>query len=388
MKLLKGFLKTRLAKALAIPSIQSAINQLDERLQTSPIGMQYWYEENFWEPTVQLALRDLCKPSSVAFDVGANFGGLSTLISRLVGPKGVVCSFEASPRIVDKCQRNLILNGCNNTQLYHAAIYHTSHQTVSIYAGSHLNDSIYPQQNTGDTEAFEVQTLALDDFIDFTGLVPDVLKMDIEGAEFDALKGMSQTLNRAKPHLILEQQPDDSRCLDFLRQQGYRAIDLNSYREITTAQDYPEGTGIRNTLFIHQDRLLETPYQPPFQSVEIASLNPVDFQCLDGGSVAQKSPLKLNPGRYAIDVDFVAKGADNEMMCGVKTGKKVIFRYHAYTQLLASSYRDWAIHLSQPSEIQLYFDFLNETSDETFMVRGAKVYQIQGFERLEPWLYC
>ena len=44
------------------------------------------------------------------FDVGANAGALSVLMSRLVGLRGIVCSFEASRRIVDKTQHNLVAN--------------------------------------------------------------------------------------------------------------------------------------------------------------------------------------------------------------------------------------------------------------------------------------
>lgn len=386
MKILKAWLKQRLEQALAIPPLRAELEKLHQSF-LHPWGMQYWYESNLWEPTVQIALRDLCRPGTVVFDVGANLGGLTTLISRLVGPKGAVCAFEASPRIVDKCQRNLNLNGCHNTQLYHVAVFHSSHQKVPIYAGSHLNDSIYADYCAAEKPTFQVSTLKLDDFVEFTGLVPDLIKMDIEGAEYDAVMGLLQTLDRAQPHLILEQQPQDSRCLEALRDRGYVAIDLNCYREIGSAQDYPPGAGVRNTLFIHRDRLSETPYQPPFKFIEVATLNAEDFQSLETGSVAQKLPLKLEKGRYVIDVEMKAEGTDNEMMCGIKVEREVVFRYHTYTQFLASSYRDWVLNLKESSSVEFYFEFLNQTCDSTFVVKGAKVYRIKEFDRLKPWLY-
>jgi len=271
---LKDKLKFKLAKILA-PEIDKKLN-IDEKLaNVSLYGIAPWYQENFWEPPVQIALRDLCKPGDIVFDVGANFGGLTTLMSRMVGPKGIVCAFEASPRIVDKTQRNLVLSGCNNVQLFHNAVYHTSQQTVKIYLGSHLNDSIYSENGEGST--YEVKTIALDDFIAHSKLVPNLLKMDIEGAEFDAIQGMVKTLNTAKPHLILETQRNDTRCLDFLRNIGYIAIDLNTYQEIKTPDDYPIGADIRNNLYIHCDRLIETPYQTPFQFGQPFLLNAEDF---------------------------------------------------------------------------------------------------------------
>ena len=135
--------------------ISQKLTLIDQKITNiTPFEIAPWYQENLWEPTVQIILRDLCKPGDIVFDVGANFAGLTTLMSRMVGPKGVVCAFEASPRIIDKTQRNLVLSGCNNVQLFHNAIYHTSGQTVKIYLGDHLNDSIY--QEYGEDSANDV----------------------------------------------------------------------------------------------------------------------------------------------------------------------------------------------------------------------------------------
>jgi hypothetical protein len=183
----------------------------------------------------------------------------------MVWPKGIVCAFEAIPRIVDKTQRNLVLSGCNNVQLFHNAVYHTSGQTVKIYLGDHLNDSIY--QEYGEDSASEVKTLALDDFIAHTQLVPNLLKMD-------------------------------------------------------------------------------------------------------------KELLVFEPERYIIDVDFTALGTNNALMYGVKTDNKVLFQYHSYSHLLASTYLDWIIDLAETSTITLYFEFQNGTRDESLAVQGVKVNKI------------
>ncbi|MGK7899519.1 MAG: FkbM family methyltransferase [Xenococcus sp. (in: cyanobacteria)] len=389
MKQLKEWLKAKLSKALA-PDIDKQLGftqRLNQELEEIRMyGISPWYEGNFWDPPVPLAIRDLCRPGDVVFDVGANFGGLSTVMSRMVGPKGVVCSFEASPRIVDKCQRNIVLSGCSNVQLFHAAVYYRSYSKVPIYLGSHLNDSIYAEQSTG-TQGYEVSTIALDDFVNHTQLIPNLVKMDIEGAEFDAIKGMSKTIESAKPHLILETQPEDTRCLDFLLEKGYISIDLNTYQIIENAQDYPPGVGIRNNLYIHQDRLSEVAYNPPFRFLEVTTLDASDFYSKESGSIGLKNPLILDKGRYLIDVVFTAQGTDNDLTCGVKIGDKSIFRYHAYSNLLASSYRDWVIHLSETSKIDLYFDFLRETFDDTLSVKGAKITEIKDFKDLPTNLY-
>jgi FkbM family methyltransferase len=381
---IKDKIKFKLADVLT-PEVDKKLN-IDDKLNSVTLyGIAPWYQENLWEPTVQIALRDLCKPGDVVFDVGANFAGLTTVMSRMVGPRGVVCAFEASPRIVDKTQRNLVLSGCHNTQLFHQAVYHTSSETVKIYLGSHLNDSIYSEHGTGST--YEVKTIALDDFVRQTNLVPNLLKMDIEGAEFDALQGFVETLKTAKPHLILETQREDTRCLDFLRDLGYIAIDLNTYREVKTVDDYPLGVDIRNNLYIHGDRLAETPYQPPFRFEKQTTINSADFQQEKDGSAHLKQLINLPKGRYLIDMDFQATGMTNDLMCGIKVNNKVIFRYHAYSQLLASSYRDWVINLSEEASINIYFEFQHGSQDQTLKISGATITRIGDFDQQPPALY-
>ena len=390
---IKQWIKTKLRKAVLIPEpeeikkLNLEIKKLNLEIEKLKLfNIAPWYQENFWEPPVQIALRDLCQPGNIVFDVGANFGGLTTVMSRMVGPKGIVCAFEASPRIIDKCQHNLVLSGCHNVQVYHGAIYSQSYQEIPIYLGSHLNDSIYTFK-PNEVPAYKVPTIALDDFVSQTGLVPSLVKMDIEGAEFDAVKGMLNTIAQAKPHLILETQPHDTCCLDLLQEQGYIAIDLNSYRQIKNPQDYPVGVGLRNNLYIHQEKLSQTPYQPPFHLVESLTLNSEDFYQKSHNLIELQKPINLEKGRYLVDVDFVAEGRDNEMMCGVKLKEKVIFRYHAYSNLLASSYRDWVIHIVKTSEVNLYFEFLGDTFDPTFSVKGVKLYRVKEFDDLPPYLF-
>lgn len=369
-----------------IQELNQKLDQLNQKLdQLSLFGMAYWYEENFWEPPIQVVLRDLCQSGDIVFDVGANFGGLTTVMSRMVGLKGIVCAFEASPRIIGKCQQNLLLNGCNNVQLYHTAVYSESHQQVPIYLGNFLNDSIY-NLNQSTSSEYQVNTIALDDFVQETGLIPNLVKMDIEEAEFDAVKGMINTIKTAKPHLILETQPHDTRCLDLLRENGYIVIDLNSYREIKTPEDYPAGVGLRNNLYIHQDRIEQTFYQPPFNFQQLFQLKKDDFQLTNPSKIELKQPLNLEKGRYLIDVNLIAKGKDNEMMCEVIADNQIIFRYHAYSSLLANSYHDWVINLDRTSVINIYFRFLNNTNDPTFSVEGATIAKITNFDNLKPQL--
>jgi FkbM family methyltransferase len=378
--------RTALSKVLRLGGLQQKSAQLSQGIvePRATFKIPFWYEWNYWEPTVQLALRDLCRAGDVVFDVGANAGALTLLMSRLVGPRGVVCAFEASPRIIDKCQYNLVANGCTNVYLVHRAVYSRSNEIVRIYAGTHLNDSLLESRARPGAEEFEVKTIALDDFVDYTGLVPKLVKMDVEGAEFEALRGLERTLGKGHPHVILEQQPDDLRCHQMLLELGYEALDLATYEVVKTSADFPPGSVVANVLFIHRTRMSETPYQPPIAKEMVTTVGRDAFSVGPDGSHVLKHPLRLPPGRFIFDVDFTAQRSDNEVFAGINADGREIFRYHTDSHFLSMSYRQWVVSLERASEIVLYLRFLSGTRDDTLDVRGVKVYRMPAFDHVLP----
>jgi hypothetical protein len=97
------------------------------------------------EIPIQICLKDLCKPGNTVFDVGANIGALTMICSRLVGPKGCVCAFEASPNTVEKLQSNMIRQGCANVMIFDRAVYSRSNVALDFFIigeGSQA-DSLY-----------------------------------------------------------------------------------------------------------------------------------------------------------------------------------------------------------------------------------------------------
>lgn len=362
--------------------LKKRIREVIERLhreQVNPFGDSFWYSgPNLWEPPVQLALKDLCRPGATVFDVGANFGGLTSAMARLVGPRGVVCSFEASPRIFRHLQGNIVKQGHNNVTAYHCAVYSSANERVKIYPGDHLNDSIYDYGHGSSGEFHWVNTVSLDSFCAKTGLVPSVIKIDIEGAEFDALNGAVELIAAHRPHLILEQQPNDTRCLEFLKRSGYQALDLNAYKLIESAADFPANVSLRNVLFVHSTRSGDLAYQFPPRLDAVTELR-ADAFSRAGNSFVSSAPVRLGPGRYLMDVSIAASGTSNELMCGVKVDGQVVFRYHGYSKLIADSYRDWVVDVTRDSDVELYFDFINGTFDDSFVLSGARIQRLGGF---------
>jgi FkbM family methyltransferase len=361
--------RTRAGERL-IEELRLAVRPLVDPAAAFPLSN--WWEPSFWEHSVALAIRDLCRPNDVVFDVGANAGALALLMSRAVGPRGIVCAFEASPRIIDKTHYNLVKAGCHNVTLFHKAVWHTTGELLNIEAGAQLNDRV-----TAAATGMAVRSVALDDFTAAGDFRPSFIKMDIEGAEFDALRGMPRLLREVRPVLVLEQSPADMRCHELLAAAGYSAVDLASYLPIASAEDFPPGIGVANVLFAPRETTPGNPYFSRAAPEPVAMLSGGDF-AVANGDIRLRTPLLLPPGRYIVHAEFTALGTDNEVFAGIEADGAVIFRYHTHTRFMAQSYRDWVIQLDRPARVSPYLRFVRG-ADASLQWNGATIERLPGF---------
>jgi FkbM family methyltransferase len=137
----------------------------------------------------------------VVFDVGANIGELTLLFSRFVGPSGKVYSFEASIATFEKLSGILSLSGRKNVELNHLALCDRN-GLVELY--------VYPEEYAGwnslanrPLESYgidvkpvcreQVHSSTVDIFCKERGIsYIDLLKIDVEGAEYQVLLGAQQ----------------------------------------------------------------------------------------------------------------------------------------------------------------------------------------------------
>lgn len=151
-----------------------------------------------YEPLEMALFRAEIKPGMVVLDIGANIGIYSMLASRRVGENGRVYAFEPDPRNSAHLLENLRVNGCANVTHVDKAVSDGAGRHVFRMASRPTDSSMFPSM--GDmpiTATIEVETTAVD-AMPFDGRVVDVVKMDVEGGEPAAVRGMLQTL-RANP---------------------------------------------------------------------------------------------------------------------------------------------------------------------------------------------
>ena len=153
-------------------------------------------------------LPGLVQPGSVVYDVGANIGLFTVPFSRRVGPTGRVVCFEPNPICVQFLKANLEVNACANARIVPVALAE-HHQQVpfTLNFGNSLlgltSISSFYHQKAG--QAITVEGRPLDELRSTFELpAPDLVKMDVEGAEGAVVRGMARTLAEHRPVLLME----------------------------------------------------------------------------------------------------------------------------------------------------------------------------------------
>lgn len=177
------------------------------------------------------ALLALLRPDDVLYDIGSSVGAWSIPAAAKLAA-GKVISFEPDPENQDCLLKNYKLNGLKNFQLLPIAVGDKAGKLELFTAGAYAASPSLKPVNKIST-SIKVNIEAVDELLD-SGKIPppNIVKVDIEGAEMMALKGMARLLESPrKPRaLVLELHPlylpsfqtDLTEIFAFLFQKGYR----------------------------------------------------------------------------------------------------------------------------------------------------------------------
>jgi len=130
-------------------------------------------------------------------DIGANIGIFTVKAAKAVGETGKIVAIEPEESNLKLLKRNIEANNLNNVVIIPKGIWSEKTRLefkLSSYTGEH---SLYEINNTYQT-TIEIETDTLDNILNELGIKKvDFIKMDIEGAEVEAIKGMNETLAKA-----------------------------------------------------------------------------------------------------------------------------------------------------------------------------------------------
>jgi FkbM family methyltransferase len=174
----------------------------DERPATLANNFDYYlYYFGIWEPHLARVLRSRMSRGMHCIDAGAHHGWYSLFLASMVGPDGRVYAFEPDSRAFAKLEQNVALNDHpSQLQIFQAALGSASGTTTLKTDDDSLNTAV------SESGTVIVPATTIDNYRT-VGRPVDIIKLDIEGSEWDALRGAEETLYRDRPMLQVEINP-------------------------------------------------------------------------------------------------------------------------------------------------------------------------------------
>lgn len=160
--------------------------------------------DGVWEHKISCWWAYLSSSAEIIMDIGAHCGYFSLISRRFAPDSAHIYSFEPNPRMQRQWERNVAINNFSNMYLVPLAVSDGT-RTMPLHVRKFIEpgaSSCYrvPYSN----ETIVTQTVALDAYCDENGIEQvDVVKMDIEGGEADALRGMYQGLRAGRYGTII-----------------------------------------------------------------------------------------------------------------------------------------------------------------------------------------
>ncbi len=156
--------------------------------------------DRVYEPDADFGVRE----GWTVLDLGAHKGSF-TVRAALAGPKTRVHAVEPAPENLRHLNANIALNHLNNVVVHAAAVSADPGEALLYVAGRGSGtNSLLRERVKGDKGSVAVPTIRLDDLLERAGGEVDLMKMDVEGAEYAVLHAISSQALRRIHRIVLE----------------------------------------------------------------------------------------------------------------------------------------------------------------------------------------
>jgi methyltransferase, FkbM family len=189
-----------------------------------------------YEKTTNAILEKYVKEGDYVVEAGANIGTETLLLSKYVGAKGKVYAFEPSPYVYERLSCNTLMNTVNENVVTSSLALGEADTEITFY--------IFPKvyHNSGlsgkgvdwkDAFPIQVQQMTLDSWVEANNIDKiNFLKMDVQGAEPDILRGGTKSIDRFKPTVFMEAHEHLDFLFDFFNSRGYKIYMLKGGMEL------------------------------------------------------------------------------------------------------------------------------------------------------------
>jgi FkbM family methyltransferase len=188
------------------------------------------------------------KPDSVFYDIGSNTG-FHALTANSIISTGKIYAFEPLPAMREIFEKHISLNKklmiSNCISLSPMAVSNRAGQVEFSNDIEHREGNTYIKDSYVYAEAKNKITVAcqsIDGLLALGYQKPDIIKIDVEGAEYDVLEGAANTIQNYHPHILLATHDCHlpgvrDKCVHFLQQLGYQVVHTGKYNKYMDGLD-------------------------------------------------------------------------------------------------------------------------------------------------------
>ena len=213
------------------------------------------YLKNHYEPEILRIIKNNSSKKDTFLDIGANIGQHSLFASHFF--KRVV-SFEPIPKLFTQFNKSIKLNNISNIKVYNLGCSDRKETKIIYEKFSNIGGSSLIEKKKYDKKE-KINLIKLDDFLRNQKI--HFIKIDIEGYEYFAFKGMRKILEKYKPKIVFEFSPIlydkiDSKMslkiLDLLHKLNYQISDINNNEKVVDFKTFLKNTKHQTNLFCKQ----------------------------------------------------------------------------------------------------------------------------------------
>jgi FkbM family methyltransferase len=194
-----------------------------------------------YEPQALDALKENITPGAVVLDVGANVGISAMMMARWCGSEGHIYAFEPSPIAKKLLAEHLRLNGLAERVTICGSALSDTEGTATFFASGISGKSALSDANISQgVETVKVPVTTIDAYCQAKKIRPSLIKIDVEGFEFNVLNGARNTLKENRPSILVELHPmfwfalgiDSGWAESQLRELNYRVIPIENQSDV------------------------------------------------------------------------------------------------------------------------------------------------------------
>jgi len=177
-----------------------------------PFMTHHFLEHRVWEPHVQREIDNLLPVSGNFIDIGANIGLHTLFAAKKTGKYGKIFSIEAHPRLFKILKSNIENNGyLDFVSLFQFAASNLNNEHINFeyfvehpgMSGVKISDEVIDYFK-GSKEIIKVPTVTIDYLCNNYSFVPNLIKIDVEGYEYNVLLGALDIIKFYSPSFIIE----------------------------------------------------------------------------------------------------------------------------------------------------------------------------------------